>query len=111
MTYLNARAKNIGNDQGDVYQYFQNELAHLVQHNGGDHYFNWKTFECTEQTAPHPVGTKTYLRLTTENFDVTQMEKSFITVLFIQWELKPILDLQLRTLMSHRWRNHLLPFH
>ena len=81
MTYLNARAKNIGNDQGDVYQYFQNELAHLVQHNGGDHYFNWKTFECTEQTAPHPVGTKTYLRLTTENFDVTQMEKSFITVL------------------------------
>ena len=80
MTYLNARAKNIGNDQGDVYQYFQNELAHLVQHNGGDHYFNWKTFECTEQTAPHPVGTKTYLRLTTENFDVTQMEKSFITV-------------------------------
>ena len=86
MTYLNARAKNIGNDQGDVYQYFQNELAHLVQHNGGDHYFNWKTFECTEQTAPHPVGTKTYLRLTTENFDVTQMEKSFIT-------------------------NHLLPFH
>ena len=81
MTYLNARAKNIGNDQGDVYKYFQNELAHLVQHNGGDHYFNWKTFECTEQTAPHTVGTKTYLRLTTENFDITQMEKSFITVL------------------------------
>ena len=81
MTYLNARAKNIGNDQGDVYHYFQNELAHLVQHNGGNHYFNWKTFECTEQTAPHTVGTKTYLRLTTENFDITQMEKSFITVL------------------------------
>ena len=81
MTYLNARAKNIGNDQGDVYKYFQNELANLVQHNGGAHYFNWKTFECTEQTAPHTVGTKTYLRLTTENFDITQMEKSFITVL------------------------------
>ena len=81
MTYLNARAKNIGNDQGDVYEYFQNELVNLVQHNGGDHYFNWKTFECTEQTAPHTVGTKTYLRLTTENFDITQMEKSFITVL------------------------------
>ena len=81
MTYLNARAKNIGNDQGDVYKYFQNELSNLVQHNGGDHYFNWKTFECTEQTAPHTVGTKTYLRLTTENFDITQMEKSFITVL------------------------------
>ena len=37
MTYLNARAKNIGNDQGDVYKYFQNELSNLVQHNGGDH--------------------------------------------------------------------------
>ena len=81
MTYLNARAKNIGNDQGDVYKYFQDKLANLVQHNGGDHYFNWKTFECTEQSAPHPVGTKTYLRLTTPNFDIVQMDKSFITVL------------------------------
>ena len=81
MTYLNARAKNIGNDQGDVYEYFKHKLYNLVQHNGGDHYFNWKTFECTEQTAPHTVGTKTYLRLTTENFHITQMEKSFISVL------------------------------
>ena len=81
MTYLNARAKNIGNDQGDVYKYFQNELSNLVQHNGGDNYFNWMIIECTEQSAPHPVGTKTYLRLTTENFDITQMENSFISVL------------------------------
>ena len=81
MTYLNAQAKNIGNDEGDVYNFFQNTLRNLVQKNGGNHHFNWKTFECTEQCAPHPVGTKTYLRLTTENFHVTQMEKSFISVL------------------------------
>ena len=81
MTYLNARAKNIGNDQGDVYKYFKDKLSNLTQRNGGDHYFNWKTFECTEQSAPHPVGTKSYLRLTTENFDITHMDKSFISVL------------------------------
>ena len=81
MTFLNAQAKNIGNDEGDVYTFFQSKLANLVQRNGGNHHFNWKTFECTEQCAPHPVGTKTYLRLTTENFEITQMEKSFITVL------------------------------
>ena len=68
-------------DFEDVYHYFHHELSNLVQHNGGDHYFSWKTFECIEQTAPHTVGTKTYLRLTTENFHITQMEKSFISVL------------------------------
>ena len=81
MTFLNARAKNIGNDEGDVYTYFTSKLANLIQKNGGDHYFNWITLECTEQPAPHPVGTKTYLRLTSENFTITQMEKSFVTVL------------------------------
>ena len=63
-------------DFEDVYHYFYHELA-----NRGDHYFSWKTFECTEQTAPHTVGTKTYLRLTTEDFDITQLENSFISVL------------------------------
>ena len=60
MTFLNARAKNIGNDEGDVYTYFTSKLANLIQKNGGDHYFNWITLECTEQPASHPVGTKTY---------------------------------------------------
>ena len=45
MTYLNARAKHVGNDQGDVCEYFQNELVNLVQHNGGDRYFSWKIGE------------------------------------------------------------------
>ena len=67
-------------DFEDVYK-FQNELANFLQHNGGDYYFNWKIFDCTEQSEPHPVGTKTYLRLTTENFDIVQMDKSFITAL------------------------------
>ncbi len=80
MTYMNARAKNTGNDEGDVFDHFQDNMAHLVQKNGGDHHFNWKTFECTEQTAPHPINTKTYLRLTTNNFHITQFDKSFINV-------------------------------
>ncbi len=80
MTYLNARTKNEDNNQGDVYEYFQNHMANLIQKNGGDHYFNWKTYECTEQSAPHPVNTKSQLRLTTNNLEITQFDKSFITV-------------------------------
>ena len=71
----------MANDESDVYKFFQDKLKNLFQRNGGNHHFNWKTFECTEQSAPHPVGIKSYLRLTTENFEITQMEKSFISVL------------------------------
>lgn len=80
MTYLNARTKNECNNEGDVYKYFATEMANLIQRNGGDHHFNWFTQEGFEQTAPHPVNTKTNLRLTSSNFHVTQFEKSFITV-------------------------------
>ena len=100
MTYLNARAKNIGNDQGDVYKYFKNELSNLVQHNGGDHYFNWKTFECTEQTAPHKTIISTGRLL-------NALSRQHL----IQWEQKHILDSQLKTLISHIWRNHLFPYY
>ena len=79
MTYLNARTKNIGNNEGDVYKYFTDYLANLIQKNGGNHYFNWKTYECTESTVPLKMKQKTYLRLTTENFPITQFEKSFIS--------------------------------
>ena len=81
MSYLNPQARNTGNDEGDVYKFFQDKLKNRVQPNGGNHHFNGKTFECTEQAVPHPVGTKSYLRLTTENFEITQMEKSFVSVL------------------------------
>ncbi len=80
MTFLNARAKNTGNNEGDVLDHFNNDIANLIQKNGGVNEFNWKTFECTEQTAPHPVGTKSHLRLTTNNFHFTQFDKSFINV-------------------------------
>ncbi len=80
MTYLNARTKNTGNNEGDVYQFFANEMSNLIQKNGGDNHFNWFTQEAFEQTAPHPVNTKTNLRLTSSNFHITQFEKSFITV-------------------------------
>ncbi len=80
MTFLNARTKNTGNNQGDIYDYFKDEISNLIQHNGGNHYFNWKSFDCFESTAPHPVNTKSYLRLTTDNFDMTHFDKSFIHV-------------------------------
>ncbi len=79
MSYLNAQTKNIGNDEGDVTAFFQ-KLQGMIQKNGGDHHFNWITQECTEQPAPHAVGVDSYLRLTDQNFDITQIEKSFITV-------------------------------
>ena len=56
MTYRNAQAKNIGNDEGDVYKFFQMKLSNLVQKNGGNHSFNWKTFECSDAVAPHSLG-------------------------------------------------------
>lgn len=68
-----------GKQPGDVYGYFNKQMRHLVQKNGGDHYVNWSMFECTEQTAPHPVNTKTYLRLTSENLHVMEFDKSFIS--------------------------------
>ena len=80
MTYANAATKGLTNAEGDLYKFFQDQVANLVQVNGGDHYFNWKTFECFDSNCPHPVGTKSYLHLTTENFPITQMEKSFISV-------------------------------
>jgi len=79
MTYLNAQAKNAGNNQGDVYKSFNETMRNPVQKNGVDHYSNWLTFECTEQTAPHPVNTKTYFRLTNEKMHITQFDKSFIS--------------------------------
>ena len=80
MSYANAATKGLNNREGDLYQFFQEHLANLVQVNGGDHYFNWKTFECFDSNCPHPVRTKSYLRLTSENFPITQMEKSFISI-------------------------------
>ena len=80
MTFANAQTKGLSNAEGDLYRFFQDQVANLVQINGGDHYFNWKTFECFDSNCPHPVRTKSYLRLTSENFPITQMEKSFISI-------------------------------
>ena len=80
MTFANAQTKGLSNAEGDLYRFFQDQVANLVQANGGDHYFNWKTFECFDSNCPHPVRTKSYLRLTSENFPITQMEKSFISI-------------------------------
>ena len=33
MTYLNAQAKNLGNDEGDILSFFQNKLRNVIQRN------------------------------------------------------------------------------
>lgn len=85
MTYANAATKGLSNAEGDLYHFFQDQVANLVQENGGNHYFNWKTFECFDSNSPHPVRTKSYLRLTSENFPITQMGKSFISIKLKLW--------------------------
>ena len=81
MTYLNAQTKNLGNDEGDVLSFFQNKLRNLIQRNGGDNSFSFVMEEFTNKDAPMPVGTKTRIKLTHSGHTITQIEKSFSTIL------------------------------
>ena len=81
MTYSNAQTKNLGNDEGDVLRFFQNKLRNLIQRNGGNHSFSWKTEEFDNKAAPLPVGTKTRIKLTHTGHTISQIEKGFVTVL------------------------------
>ena len=81
MTYLNAQTKNLGNDEGDVLAFFQNKLRNLIQRNGGDNSFSWIMEEFKDKDAPLPVGTKTRIKLTHSGHTITQIEKSFSTIL------------------------------
>lgn len=79
MTFLNARTKDEDTNQRDIYEYFRNIMPNLIQKNGGKEHFNWKMFECTEQTDTHHVNIKSQLHLTPNNIDITQFDKTFIT--------------------------------
>ena len=81
MTYLNAQTKNIGNNEGDVLNFFQSKVRNLIQKNGGDHSFSFIMEEWTNKDAPMPVGTKTRIKLTHSGHTISQIEKSFNTVL------------------------------
>ena len=81
MTFLNAQTKNLGNDEGDVLAFFQNKLRNLIQRNGGDNSFSWIMEEFKDKDAPLPVGTKTRIKLTHSGHTITQIEKSFSTIL------------------------------
>ena len=81
MTYQNAQTKNIGNDEGDVLNFFQTKLRNLIQKNGGDHSFSFVMEEWMNKDAPMPVGTKTRIKLTHSGHTISQIEKSFNTVL------------------------------
>ena len=81
MTYYNAQTKNIGNDEGDVLSFFQNKLRNLIQRNGGDNSFSFVMEEFTNKDCPMPVGTKTRIKLSHTGHTITQIEKSFSTIL------------------------------
>ena len=81
MTYYNAQTKNTGNDEGDVLSFFQNKMRNLIQRNGGDHSFSFVMEEFTDKDAPMAVGTKTKIKLTHSGHTITQIEKSFSTIL------------------------------
>ena len=81
MTYYNAQTKNIGNDVGDVLSFFQSKLRNLIQKNGGDNTFSFIMEEFKDKDAPLPVGTKTRIKLTHSGHTITQIEKSFSTIL------------------------------
>ena len=81
MTYYNAQTKNLGNDEGDVLGFFQNKMRNLIQKNGGDNSFSFIMEEFKDKDAPLPVGTKTRIKLTHSGHTITQIEKSFSTIL------------------------------
>ena len=81
MTFYNAQTKNIGNDEGDVLSFFQNKLRNLIQKNGGDNSFSFVMEEFTNKDCPMPVGTKTRIKLSHTGHTITQIEKSFSTIL------------------------------
>ena len=79
MTYENARYKNSGNNEGDVLNFFNNQLRNLVQKNGGDNTFATYTEDFHDKTPKNlTVGERTKLMLTHPNHTISQIEKSFI---------------------------------
>ena len=80
MSYQNAQFKNSGNDEGDVLNFFNNQLRNLVQKNGGDNTFSIVCENCHDKDYPVPMKTKTKLHLTHSAHTISQIEKGFITV-------------------------------
>ena len=78
MSYANAQFKNTGNDEGDVLNFFNNQLRNLVQKNGGDNTFSIVSENCHDKDMPVPMKTKTKLHLTHSAHTISQIEKGFI---------------------------------
>ncbi len=80
MSFQNAQFKNIGNDEGDVLDFFNDTLRNLVQKNGGDNTFSFVTEEFDNKNAPMPIGSKTRMKLTHSGHTISQIEKGFINM-------------------------------
>ncbi len=80
MTFQNVQLKNSGNDEGDILNFFDNELRSLVQKNGGDHTFSFVCEEFRDKDPPMALGLKTKMRLTHSAHTISQIEKGFINM-------------------------------
>ena len=76
--YNNAQFKNTGNDEGDILNFFNNQLRNLVQKNGGDNTFSVVTENCHDKDCDVHMGVKTKLRLTHSAHSISQIEKGFV---------------------------------
>ena len=80
MSYENARYKNTGNDEGDILNFFNNQLRNLVQKNGGDNTYSVVSENCHDKDTNVPMNTKTKLKLTHSAHSISQFEKGFINM-------------------------------
>ena len=88
MTYANVRYKNAGNDEGDVLNFFNNQLRNLVQKNGGDNTFSIVSEHCHDKDVEVPMNTKTKLKLSHSAHSISQIEKGFISMtLFLKLQM------------------------
>ena len=80
MSYANAQFKNAGNDEGDILNFFNNQLRNLVQKNGGDNTFSIVSENCHDKDVHVPMKTKTKLKLTHSAHTISQIEKGFVNL-------------------------------
>lgn len=75
---FNTRLTNRNQKQGNVASYFEN-LRNLVQINDGTRSFITKTTDCHDQPAPLPAEEWTYVDITNEGHDISQITDGFET--------------------------------
>ena len=79
MTYKNSISNNIGGQEGNLTEFF-NDLKFQISKNSGNNSFSNFSEEFHEKDIPLPIGEKTQLMLTHPNHIVSQFETGFINM-------------------------------